>query len=664
VPAVPVVFYRVGYKLSSTNYYPPTSHRTQLIDWMRRAYPLNNLRVWLRSTYYGNGSVNASGDLTKPTCGKVNSKLLGKKIWDILSFSGVPLKARYYGMVSDVGGFMRGCAMDIPASVASGPTGTGSWGWDFDGSYGDWYGAHELGHAFGRGHANYCGAGGGPSYPYTGGRISPSLTGNTAIYGFDIHTRAIYGPNSKDLMSYCDDLWMSDFTYEGLLNYFRNTLSSATPSGVTPSSAGLYSERVTVDVMDRLLVSGTINATASTAELDTLWVIPDAGDVKPAEPGSYDLVLRDTSGAELARYPFSPTPLELGPAQPGTTPVDDEMYVIYELVPYVEGTAKVEVVDGDQILASVTAGVGMPTVQVLAPNGGEVLDGATIPVSWTASDPDGDALYYNVWYSADNGATWELIAQDLTETSVDIDEINAPASNQALFRVGASDGIHSAYDQSDASFIVPNRPPRATIVSPPNDTTVAISQTVALVADVYDVDSGTLSDEQLTWSSSLDGVLGQGESLSVATLSVGVHTLTLTADDGMGGVTAPTVQVTVVDDPGAVPAEDVLLATPGVIRFTLPQGARQAVLTVENANAGRAIAWSASADQAWIELETTSGTTPEEILVTYVDTGLGGGLHSGTITITSSDLPGQTVRVTVEAQVNDAGLWLPLVMRP
>ena len=93
-------------------------------------------------------------------------------------------------MVSDGGGFMRGCAMDIPAYVASGPTGTGTWGWDFDGSYGDWYGGHELGHTYGRGHANFCGAGGGPSYPYAGGRISPSLTGNTALYGFDISTRA------------------------------------------------------------------------------------------------------------------------------------------------------------------------------------------------------------------------------------------------------------------------------------------------------------------------------------------------------------------------------------------------------------------------------------------------------------------------------------------
>ena len=197
MPDVDLVIYRMGYKVGGTTYYPPTSHRDQLIDWMERAYPANDLDVWLRSVYYGTGAVNGDGDLTTPNCGQVNALLLRKKIWDFITFSGIPWEAHYYGMVSDGAGFMRGCAMDIPAYVASGPTGTGTWGWDFDGSYGDWYGGHELAHTYGRGHANYCGAEGGPAYPYTGGRISPSLTGNTALYGFDIGTRAVYGPTGK-----------------------------------------------------------------------------------------------------------------------------------------------------------------------------------------------------------------------------------------------------------------------------------------------------------------------------------------------------------------------------------------------------------------------------------------------------------------------------------
>jgi hypothetical protein len=103
------------------------------------------------------------------------------------------------------------------------------------------------------------------------------------------------------------------------------------------------------------------------------------------------------------------------------------------------------------------------------------------------------------------------------------------------------------------------------------------------------------------------------------------------------------------------------LAAPRMIRLNPLHGVLQAVLEVENANAGQPIAWSVSADRDWISLDHTSGTTPAEVMVTYMDTDLAEGLHSGVITLTSGDLPEQSVQVTVEALVIDAGLWLPLI---
>ena len=72
---------------------------------------------------------------------------------------------------------MRGLASDIPptpapATVASGPTGPATFGWDTDGAYGDWYTGHELGHTFGRFHAEFCGAGGGAAYPFANGQLA------------------------------------------------------------------------------------------------------------------------------------------------------------------------------------------------------------------------------------------------------------------------------------------------------------------------------------------------------------------------------------------------------------------------------------------------------------------------------------------------------------
>ena len=75
----------------------------------------------------------------------------------------------------------------------------------------------------------------------------------------------------------------------------------------------------------------------------------------------------------------------------------------------------------------------------------------------------------------------------------------------------------------------------------------AAGQTVALVGSGYDIDTGSLTGDQLQWTSNRDGVLGNGEHLSVATLTVGAHTITLAANDGQGGTDQASVQIT---DPG------------------------------------------------------------------------------------------------------------------
>ena len=129
-------------------------------------------------------------------CKDVNSKLIKILINDIFG-AGVDPRRRYYGLVADGGGFMRGCADDILSNVASGPAGSGTFGWDFDGSYADWYGGHELGHAYGRKHvggSDSCGSiqSNDPffdtSYPFPMGFIGdPTFMDPFAdFFGFDL----------------------------------------------------------------------------------------------------------------------------------------------------------------------------------------------------------------------------------------------------------------------------------------------------------------------------------------------------------------------------------------------------------------------------------------------------------------------------------------------
>jgi hypothetical protein len=84
-------------------------------------------------------------------------------------------------------------------------------GWDYLPS-GRGVTAHELTHNFGRFHAPCGGVGGpDPSYPYAGGTIG--------VYGYDVTTNTLKLPSLFDLMGYCGNPWISDYTYVGAMNW-------------------------------------------------------------------------------------------------------------------------------------------------------------------------------------------------------------------------------------------------------------------------------------------------------------------------------------------------------------------------------------------------------------------------------------------------------------
>ncbi len=460
-------------------------------------------------------------------------------------------------------------------------------------------------------------------------------------------------------MTYCDNQWLGDFTSEGIMTFFQSNPVAASPAV----------DRRLIDQVDRLLVMGSIDAATQEVTLNSLFVIPNAGDVEPRVPGPYAIVLRNANGAELARYPFTPDVGEGGPSRQDQPNQERHVEVLFisELVPYVAGTARVDIEGpGGALLKSVTAGANPPNVTVTSPNGGEVLGGNTITVTWTATDPDNDPLTFNVQYSPDNGASWEMVAQDIVGNSIGLDAANIVRSGgaQGLFRVWASDGIHTANDTSDRPFTVPNRVPQVNITQPSANVTIGISQTLNLEGTAYDVDTGTMADNQLRWSSNIDGVLGNGAQLSIATLSEGVHTITFRADDGEGGVATDTVQVTVIGDPTKLPAlADALVAGPSTIVFDTAGGVVTATLAVENQNLNNPIAWNAVADKPWVQLSATSGMTPADIVVSFKDTGLAEGIHTAEITLTSPDVPGQSVVVQVRVTITRFNLYLPLAFK-
>jgi len=160
-------------------------------------------------------------------------------------------------------------------------------GWDYLPS-GRNVAAHELTHNFGRLHAPCGGAGGpDPDYPYAGGSIG--------VYGYDLTTNTVRLPSSPDLMGYCGNPWISDYTYVGAMNW---RASNPTPD-VASAALGLEQD---VAPRQSLLVWG--RAERGQLVLEPAFSLVTRPTV-PREAGPYRIEGIGRNGRTLFSYSFA-----------------------------------------------------------------------------------------------------------------------------------------------------------------------------------------------------------------------------------------------------------------------------------------------------------------------------------------------------------------------
>ncbi len=623
----------VQYTSGGNTYLESNSHLDALESWLRRAYPINNLEVTRQTFVYPTNGL--------PNVDTLHGWLALGKIFRML-FSGEDSRVVYYGVVDDGGGFMRGKSAGIPSTIAAGPSGSGDWGWDFDGSYNDWYGGHEIGHTRGRLHAMFCGAADGGAYPYTNGRISPALSGNTAIYGFDITTRAIYGPDWKDVMTYCNNQWVSDFTYEGIRSYL--------------AGVGLQAERAQmVTASEFLAVVGMADLDAHTASLVSVYQLTQDATVPLPDPGDWTIALLDATNAYLATYDFIPDELTDNEESLG------HPAVIAEVVPWAAGTARVEIRYLGSVVAARNASANPPSVTITAPGGGVLLPDDAFDLTWSASDLDGDPLKFSVLYSNDNGLTWQTLATDVQGSSLALDTDQLPGGSSALLRVIASDGLLSAQATSGV-FSVPLHAPSASITLPAENQVFYPTQQVVLQGSAYDLEDGSLGDSAFHWSSSINGDLGSGATLSTAVLSTGVHILTLTVTDSDAMSTQ--VQRTIEISAAGVPETVNLDVAPKPVGVVAVFGQAIDPYAISLRTSGETeINWTASEDIPWLTVSLPDGATPSDVTLGFDATQLNVGVHSGVVTFTSVGAENSPVELVVTVQVTGYAVHLPYVQR-
>ncbi|MBI4601977.1 MAG: PKD domain-containing protein [Planctomycetes bacterium] len=180
--------------------------------------------------------------------------------------------------------------------------------------------------------------------------------------------------------------------------------------------------------------------------------VDESGDptTAPVPEGSHRAVVLDAGGAPLTDLPFA-VGFHTHGGEAGAT-------LIALRIPFPEGARTVQIRHEEQVLWSASRSPNPPAVGFVAPAGGAFSAGATVQVSWAASDPDGDSLRFALDYSADGGATWIRLPQNLTGTTYAWRPGFLPKSAAAKLRLRASDGFNTAEALSAPFRLTPAQP--------------------------------------------------------------------------------------------------------------------------------------------------------------------------------------------------------------
>lgn len=174
------------------------SNRRQYLDLASRMYPLPGYNAFVRDVYTTSAPALQPDDANGAWLTVLN-EIAALRADD-------PELPHYYGVVRI--GYSSGLAglgfIGVGAAV----------GYDREGDR-ERIAAHELGHTWGREHAP-CGnpSGPDPSFPYPNGRIGR--------IGWDPLSGLLKPRELPDIMGYCGNPWISDYTYQGVMD-FRGT---------------------------------------------------------------------------------------------------------------------------------------------------------------------------------------------------------------------------------------------------------------------------------------------------------------------------------------------------------------------------------------------------------------------------------------------------------
>lgn len=495
-----VVVVRVDYRGNGGPVGAPTlTAATNTIDFVRRAFPTHDLRVFVPQP--NDEVLRFNGDLT-------NASGSGCRVgWNALIAALDGLAKDYDGDSLAVWCGVLGSGIPTNAAIGCGQGNTShalgiAAFREGDGTTA----AQEIGHAYDLDHtfdnsyANY------PDYGYAdrdsigeyGVEVESVVAGN-ATMGLNDPTTV------SDYMSYdSDPKWTSPDTFMDLLGRFMLWWFPV----VLTTTTGRHSwER-----FEHLLICGSLIEATGAVKLNPMYHLPLRRYPIRGHRTHYDLVLVDAEGAIVQSSPLvSPSCCA-------------ERITINQAIPWAPDMVAVEVRDGDKVLTRVERPQGRPHIdQVKVQDRGEEIE-----FSWRASHDAKAQLLAGIALSPDGGKSWNRVARMIRGNSIKLPKKKIVGGDKTIARVVVTDGMNTAFSDS-AAFSLARREP---VIIPHVPASVAAGEPIPVGFTVVR-QFGDVIDEKLevAWESDKDGPVATTQSAWVS-LSPGKHRLTVKVRSG------------------------------------------------------------------------------------------------------------------------------------
>jgi hypothetical protein len=434
---------------------PPVMQAPRALDfalfqsWVRRAYPAGTFAI---ST-----STATSNNAWPFDCNASNAQLSAIRATEVAA--GRDPHTHYVALVINTGGFMRGCSSGVPDNpdttvVASSPAGNTAFGarpinvpGDTDGSFGDWYGGHELAHQFGRAHPGFCNGNSSDDgdFPNPNGQISDNLQTFVGLDKGDTLNavqQKVISPFAFDIMTYCNQpQWFSAHNYLAVLQRLRAennlpALARVTTAGAAGAESGTRFENEAM-TGDFVSIVASVNLSRNTGVIRHVDRVARA-TVPAEQPNQIAAIqLRDKSGKILQTFPTwvrADTDIVYGKDQTGLVQV---------IIPVTPSAARIELLLRDKLLDTRAISTHAPIVKNLKLTTRKLGygTGQQSILTWVGSDVDGDKLTYLVQIS-DGRELWETIAVGLRQTRLVLTDQQSQGPPYRAVRVVANDGYN------------------------------------------------------------------------------------------------------------------------------------------------------------------------------------------------------------------------------